>query len=54
MLHRREKVPLFSKAKKAAFPAVFLALALLATAGWLYWLGSISVKFILWCFGFFT
>jgi hypothetical protein len=50
MLYRPEKVPLLSKAKELAFFGTFLVAALLAMAGWVYFLGSIILRFFLWFF----
>ena len=45
-----EKVPLLSKVREMAFSLAFFVVALLAMAGWVYWLSSIVLKMMLWCF----
>ena len=50
MLSRPEKVPLLLKAKELAFFGSFFGLAMLATIAWVYLLGSIFLKFVVWCF----
>ncbi|MGA9092350.1 MAG: hypothetical protein WB420_24960 [Bradyrhizobium sp.] len=50
MLRQPEKVPLFLKAKELAFFGSFFGLALLAAVAWVYLLGSIFLKFMVWCF----
>jgi hypothetical protein len=50
MLYQPEKVSLLTRVKEQSFSGTFLALALLAMAGWIYLLGSMLVKFVLWCF----
>jgi hypothetical protein len=50
MLSPPEKVSLLMRVKERSFSGVFLALALLAMAGWVYLLSSIFLKFALWCF----
>jgi hypothetical protein len=49
MLYRPEKMSVLSKAKEKAFFGSFVGLALIAMAGWLYLLGEIFVKFVVWC-----
>lgn len=50
MLYHPEKIPLLAKVREAAFSLAFFTSALLAMAGWLYWLSSIVWKIVLWCF----
>jgi hypothetical protein len=50
MLYHPEKAPLLPKVREAAFSLAFFTSALLAMAGWLYWLSSIVWKIVLWCF----
>ena len=50
MLSEPEKIPLFLKAKELAFFGSFFGLALLATLTWVYLLGEIFLKFVIWCF----
>ena len=50
MLYHPEKVSLLSKVREAAFSLAFFTAALLAMAGWVYWLSSIVWKMVLWCF----
>jgi len=50
MLSEPEKIPLFLKARELAFFGSFFGLALLATLTWVYLLGEISLKFVIWCF----
>jgi hypothetical protein len=50
MLSQPEKVSLLTRVKERSFSGAFLALALLAMAGWVYLLSSIFLKFVLWCF----
>ena len=50
MLYPPEKVPLLSKVRETAFSLAFFVVALLAMAGWVYWLSSIVLKIMLWCF----
>jgi hypothetical protein len=50
MLYQPEKVSLLTRVKEQSFSGAFLALVLLAMAGWIYLLGSMFVKFVLWCF----
>jgi hypothetical protein len=50
MLYQPEKVSLLTRVKEKSFPGAFLALVVLAMAGWIYLLGSMFVKFLLWCF----
>ena len=49
MLQRPERVSLAAKIKERSFSGAFLGLALLAMAGWIYLLGSLVLKFVLWC-----
>jgi hypothetical protein len=49
MLYSPEKIPVLAKAKEKAPSAAFFGLALLAMAGWMYLLGTIFLKFVLWC-----
>jgi len=50
MLYRPEKISLLAKVKERSFSGAFMALTLLAMAGWLYLLGTFFLKFVLWCF----
>jgi hypothetical protein len=50
VLSQPEKVPLLLKAKELAFFGSFFGLALLATVAWVYLLGSIFLKFMVWYF----
>jgi hypothetical protein len=50
MLSPPEKVSLLSKVRETAFILVFFAAALMAMVGWIYWLSSIVLKIVLWCF----
>jgi hypothetical protein len=50
MLSESEKTPLLLKAKELAFFGSFFGLALLLTLTWVYLLGEIFLKFIIWCF----
>jgi hypothetical protein len=50
MLFQPEKVSLLTRVKEQSFSGAFLALVLLATAGWMYLLGSMFVRFVLWYF----
>jgi len=54
MLYKPEKEPLLPRVKEKAFSGAFFALALLAMAGWAYFLGSIFLKFVVWCFYYFS
>jgi hypothetical protein len=50
VLSQPEKVPLLLKAKELAFFESFFVLALLTTVAWVYLLGSIFLKFMVWYF----
>jgi hypothetical protein len=50
MLYQPEKISLLTRVKEQSFSGTFLALVLLATAGWIYLLGSMFVKFVFWYF----
>jgi hypothetical protein len=50
MLYQPEKISLLTRVKEQSFSGAFLALVLLAMAGWIYLLGSMFVKFVLWYF----
>ena len=50
MLSSPEKVSLLTRMKGHSFPGAFLAVALLAMAGWVCLLGSLFLKLMLWCF----
>jgi hypothetical protein len=45
-----EKIPLLSKVRETAFTLGFFAAASLTMVGWIYWLSSIVLKIVLWCF----
>jgi hypothetical protein len=49
-----QKFPLLSKVGERIFSGTFLGLALLAVAGWVYLLSEIFVKFVVWCFDYFS
>jgi hypothetical protein len=49
MLLQPEKVSLLARMRERGLSGAFLALALLAMAGWVYLLSSIFLKFVLWC-----
>lgn len=50
MLSEPEKISLFLKARELAFFGSFFGLALLATLTWVYLLGEIFLKFVIWFF----
>jgi hypothetical protein len=50
MLYRPGKIALLAKLRESSVSGVFVGLTLLAMAGWVYLLGSIFLKFVLWCF----
>ncbi|MCA1456835.1 hypothetical protein I6F35_27060 [Bradyrhizobium sp. BRP22] len=50
MLSPPDKVSLLTRVKERGFSGAFLAVALLAMAGWVYLLGSLFLKLMLWCF----
>jgi hypothetical protein len=50
MLFPQEKISLLAKVRETAFFLAFFATALLAMVGWIYWLSSIVLKIVLWCF----
>jgi hypothetical protein len=50
MLSPPEKASLLTRVKELSFPGAFLAVALMAMAGWVYLLGSLFLKLTLWCF----
>ncbi len=50
MLFAPDKIPLLSRLREQTFPVVFFGLALVAMVGWIYWLGSIVLKIVLWFF----
>jgi hypothetical protein len=50
MLFPPEKISLLAKVREKAFFLAFFATAMLAMAGWIYWLSSIVWKIVLWCF----
>jgi hypothetical protein len=54
MLYTPEDLSLLSRVREKAFSGVSLALALLAMTGWVYLLGAIFLKFVLWCFYYFS
>jgi hypothetical protein len=47
---REEKTSLLIRLKEKSASGVFVGLTLLAMAGWIYLLGSMFAKFMLWCF----
>jgi hypothetical protein len=50
MLFAPEKIPLLSRLREQTFPVIFFGFALVAMAGWVYWLSSIVLKMVLWFF----
>jgi hypothetical protein len=50
MLPQPEKAALLLKTRELAFFGSFFGLALLATVTWIYLLGSIFLKFVVWSF----
>jgi len=50
MLSPLEKVSLLTRARQHSFSGAFLAVAFLAMAGWVFLLGSLFLKLMLWCF----
>ena len=50
MVSTPEKTPLLVKFRENGFSGAFIGLALLAMAGWVYLLGTMFLKFMLWCF----
>ena len=54
MLYKPEKEPWLPKVREKALSAAFFGLALLAMAGWAYFLGSIFLKFVGRCFYYFS
>jgi hypothetical protein len=54
MLYRPEKISLVSRIGENIGAGVFFGVALLAMAGWVYLLGSIFLKFVVWCFYYFS
>ena len=50
MLYRPEKISLLSRVGENVGAGVFVGVALLATAGWVYLLGSTFWKLLVWCF----
>lgn len=50
MLQRPERVSLVVKAKEKLFTVGFLGLTLLIMVGWVYFLGSTFLSFVLWLF----
>ncbi|MGX9432348.1 MULTISPECIES: hypothetical protein [Bradyrhizobium] len=45
-----EKVSFLTRVKERSFSGAFLAVALLAMVGWVYLLGSLFLKLMLWSF----
>lgn len=50
MVSTREKIPLLVKFRENGLSAAFVGLVLLAIVGWVYLLGTLFLKFMLWCF----
>jgi len=50
MLYRPERPPLISRVGELTVGGVFVGLSLLAMAGWVYLLGWMAVKFLVWSF----
>jgi hypothetical protein len=50
MLSESEKNPLLLTARELVFFGSFVGVALLATLTWVYLLGEIFLKFVIWCF----
>jgi hypothetical protein len=50
MLSPPEKVSFLTRVKEHSSSGAFLAVALLAMAGWVYLLGSLFLKLMLWYF----
>jgi hypothetical protein len=48
MLHPSEKIPFIVRAKERFVTGAFIGLTLLVMAGWVYFLGSIFIRFVLW------
>jgi hypothetical protein len=54
MLYRIEKISWLPRMRELAFFGAFSALTLLAMAGWMYLMGSIFLRFVLWCIYYFV
>jgi hypothetical protein len=54
MLYRIEKISWLPRIRELAFFGAFSGLALLAMAGWMYLMGSIFLRFALWCIYYFV
>ena len=50
MLYRPEKIPLLARLREKGLSRIFVGLAVLAMAGWVYLLSSMFLRFVLWCF----
>ena len=50
MVSTPEKTPLLVKFRENGLSGAFIGLVLLAMAGWVYLLGTMFLKFMLWCF----
>ena len=50
MVSTREKIPLLVKFRENGLSGAFVGLVLLAIVGWVYLLGTLFLKFMLWCF----
>jgi hypothetical protein len=50
MVSTPEKIPLLVKFRENGLSGAFVGLVLLAMAGWVYLLGTLFLKFMLWCF----
>lgn len=48
MLQQSEKISLVVRAREKFFTAALVGLTLLAMAGWVYFLGSIFLRLVLW------
>ena len=50
MVSTPEKIPLLVKFRENGLSGAFVGLVLLAIVGWVYLLGTLFLKFMLWCF----
>lgn len=51
MLQDTDAATSFSKLRQRAFEGAFFGIALLAMAGWVYFITLLLLKFVIWCFG---